>query len=87
MDEELKRYLEAVSATGFVLEHRVSKLLRSKGWQVINNRYYIDVAYKVGKADDVNIFTALIISCKKNEANTWAFFVRDFEGADPNRNL
>jgi hypothetical protein len=98
MDEELKRYIEAVSSTGFVLEHSVSKLLRSKGWQVINNRYYIDdrdkavreidiIAYKVGKAEYVNIFTALIISCKKNEANTWAFFVRNFDGVDPNRNL
>jgi hypothetical protein len=98
MDEELKRYIEAVSTTGFVLEHSVSTILRSKGWQVINNRYYIDdrdkavreidiIAYKVGKAEHVNIFTALIISCKKNEANTWTFFVRSFDGVDPNRNL
>jgi hypothetical protein len=42
------------------------------------------VAYRVRKVSDFNVFTTLIISCKKSDKNIWALLARDRDGADPN---
>lgn len=93
---DLSVFENQISKTGFVLEHEVSLLLRKAGWSVISNKYYIDdtedtvreidlVAYKVSPIQQFMVYTVLIISCKKSEANTWAFLARDLDRRDPNR--
>lgn len=89
------KFLKGIRATGFELEFLVSKSLMSKGWTVINNKYYIDdvqgssreidiLAYKVTKKDNIQIYTVLIISCKKSSENTWALLAKDKNINDPN---
>ena len=86
---------EAVAKTGFLLEHEVTIKLRSEGWSVINNRYYLDdvsetareidlIAYKAKRHAGVFYYTTLIISCKKSEENLWVFLSRDLDPDDPN---
>lgn len=86
-----------IQKTGFVLENRIAQLLKSEKWTVISNKYYVDdaedtvreidlVAYKMTKVDNIELYTTLILSCKKNEQNAWAFLSRDINLKDPNSN-
>lgn len=90
-----KKYIEGVKSTGFGLEFAVSKSLIADNWTVINNKYYIDdvqgsareidiVAYKVNVKDGIQIYTVLIISCKKSSANAWALLAKEIKNNDPN---
>ena len=84
-----------IKKTGFVLEYKLASLLQKAGWHVISNRYYVDdheesireidlLAYKISKIHDVSIYTTLIISCKKSEANNWVMLTRDIDLKAPN---
>jgi len=89
------KYAEEIRKTGFVLEYKVADLLRKAGWTVISNKYYEDdfegsvreidiLAYKVSKVQQVDVYTTLLVSCKKNESNAWALLARDINLKDPN---
>jgi len=91
------KFEKQIIKTGFVLEHNISTALRRKGWSVISNKYYIDdneetvreidlIAYKATKVQHFFVYTALVISCKKNEANVWALLSRPLDKSNPNRN-
>lgn len=84
----LEKFEKGILKTGFVLENNIAMSLKKLGWSVISNKYYEDdfedkireidlIAYKVGRAQDFDVFTCLIISCKKSESNTWALLCRD----------
>jgi hypothetical protein len=84
-----------IRKTGFVLENSIAQELKSAGWTVISNKYYVDdfeetvreidlVAYRVSKVQHFDIYTTLIISCKKSEANAWALLAREINLKDPN---
>lgn len=88
-------YADQIAKTGFVLENRIAQELRAAKWTVISNRYYVDdaeesireidlVAYQVTKVRHLDIYTTLIISCKKNESNAWALLARDTDRKNPN---
>lgn len=83
--------LKIKEATGFFLEHTIAGLLECNGWQVIHNRFYLDdanplqremdiIAYKVNEAHQVDVYTTLIISCKKSVDNHWLFLTRKSSG-------
>lgn len=93
MDQD--KFAEEIRKTGFVLEYNIATELKCKGWTVINNKYYEDdfegsvreidlLAYKVTKVQHFNVYTSLIISCKKNQSNIWALLARDINLKDPN---
>src|ERR1700755_572290 len=57
---DLKAIETNLGKSGFLLEHEVTEILRRNGWNVINNKYYLDdvqdvareidlIAYKVSK--------------------------------------
>jgi hypothetical protein len=86
-----------IGKTGYVLEHEVAQALKVKGWTVISGKYYVDdseevpremdlIAYRVARFDndEVEMYTALIISCKKSDENAWALLARDINLKDPN---
>ena len=84
-----------IAKTGFVLENRIAQLLKAAKWTVISNRYYVDdaqesvreidlVAYQTSKVQHFDVYTTLIISCKKSETNLWALLARDINLKDPN---
>ncbi|MEA3193564.1 MAG: hypothetical protein QOD26_1897 [Betaproteobacteria bacterium] len=85
-----------ISKTGFVLENTIAQELKSAGWTVISNRYYLDdvgeetpreidlIAYRVGKLSDFQVYTVLIISCKKSADFAWALLARPIDLKDPN---
>ena len=84
-----------IAKTGFVLENRVAQLLKAAKWTVISNRYYVDdaedsvreidlVAYQTSRVQHFDVYTTLIISCKKSEANVWALLAREINLKDPN---
>lgn len=90
-----QKFAEGIKKTGFVLENRIAQTLKKQGWSVISNKYYEDdfedkvreidlVAYKVGKVQHFDVYTCLIVSCKKSESNTWALLCRDINLKDPN---
>ncbi len=92
---ELSKYAAGIAKTGFKLEYDISYILASHGWTVINNKYYIDdqnntvreidlVAYKACFIQHFQLFTTLIISCKKNEEDIWALVAKDLNPNDPN---
>jgi hypothetical protein len=92
---DLKNFEKQIAKTGFPLEHKIGSLLRSSGWTVINNRYYVDdqeqsvreidlVAYKSRPVQHFRVCTTLIISCKKSDQNVWALLARRKEAFDPN---
>lgn len=97
MTLDLTTIANNIKKSGFVLEHDVTNLLKAHHWSVINNRYYVDdvqetareidlVAYKANKIEKILIYTTLIISCKKSEANAWSLLFRDHAQDDPNIN-
>jgi len=84
-----------IRKTGFVLENDVAQILRTAGWSVISNKYYVDdyeenvreidlIAYQVAKVQHLDVYTVLIISCKKSESNVWALLSRKNNLNDPN---
>ncbi len=90
-----KNYLTGIKSTGFELEFSISKSLTKEGWTVINNKYYIDdvqgsareidiLAYKVTSKNNIQIYTVLIISCKKSSVNSWALLAKNKNNNDPN---
>lgn len=96
MEIDNERLIQSIEHTGFVLEHYISECLKANGWQVINNRYYIDdlknvereidiMAYKAIVDDNhVAYYTVLIISCKKASESFWAFLTHQRPEHDPN---
>jgi len=84
-----------IQKTGFVLENRIAQLLKTAKWTVISNRYYVDdaeesireidlVAYQITKIQHLDVYTTLIISCKRSESNLWALLAREINLKDPN---
>ncbi len=89
------RFAAEIRKTGFVLENEVAQMLKTSGWTIISNKYYVDdseetvreidlVAYRVGKAQQIDVYTVLIISCKKSDSNVWALLARELNLRDPN---
>jgi hypothetical protein len=89
------RFADEIRKTGFVLENVVSQQLKSAGWTVISNKYYVDdaedtvreidlIGYKCTKVLHFDVYTTLVISCKKSESNVWALMSRDINLKDPN---
>ncbi len=89
------KYAEGIRKTGFVLEYKVANTLRKAGWTVISNKYYEDdfegsvreidlVAYKASKIQQIDVYTTLLISCKKSDSDIWALLSRDINLKDPN---
>ncbi len=94
----LEKYIEGILKTGFVLENKIAQALKKQGWSVISNKYYEDdfedkireidlIAYKVGKVQNFDVYTCLIVSCKKSESNIWALLCRDLNIKDPNQDI
>jgi len=92
---DFKLFSNEIKKTGFVLENQVAQHLKSAGWTVISNKYYVDdseetvreidlVAYRVSKIQHFDVYTVLIISCKKSDSNAWALLARDINLKDPN---
>lgn len=92
---DLEKFATEIRKTGFVLENRIASDLKQDGWTVISNKYYEDdfegsvreidlLAYKVSKVQYFDVYTTLLISCKKNESNVWALLARDINLKDPN---
>lgn len=92
--EEIK---SAIGKTGFPLEHRATEAFRRPKWGVLSSRFYVDdtdgrareldlIAYKVlaSKDKQLEIVTSVLLSCKKDEQNTWALLSRDRNAADKN---
>ena len=90
--DEIPRALEK---TGFLLEHSVSEVFRKSGWSIIGNRYYVDdvdgkaheldlVAYRVNPSAELNVVSCVLVSCKKDAENTWAFMSKERPPHDPN---
>lgn len=89
------KYAREIRKTGFVLEHKVADTLRQAGWTVISNKYYEDdfqgsvreidlLAYKISKVRQLDVYTALLISCKKSDVDIWALLARNINLKDPN---
>lgn len=88
-------FSDQIAKTGFVLENKIAQALKAAKWTVISNRYYVDdaeesvreidlIAYQATRVQHFDVYTTLIISCKKNEANAWALLARDIDLKDPN---
>lgn len=86
---------EQIRKTGFVLENEIAQTLKAAGWTVISNKYYVDdheesvreidlIAYQVSRVQHFDVYTALVISCKKSESNVWALLAREINLRDPN---
>jgi hypothetical protein len=86
-----------ISKTGYVLEHEIAQHLKTKSWSVISGKYYVDdseetpremdlIAYRVSRLDndEADLYTVLIISCKKSDENAWALLARDANLKDAN---
>lgn len=91
----LEQIPAALEKTGFILEHMVDDVFKKNGWSTIGGRYYADdvdgrareldlVAYRAEKFDDVEVVAAVLVSCKKDEALTWAFLTKQKPKNDPN---
>ncbi|MCW7503534.1 hypothetical protein [Leptospira paudalimensis] len=94
-EEDIPKILEAIYKTGFVTEYEVSNILSKHGWFTLNNRYYLDdhtgisreidiIAYKTTKIHNLLVYTALIISCKKSNEDSWVFYTKKLNKTDPN---
>jgi hypothetical protein len=90
-----KNFADQIAKTGFVLENRIAQALKAAKWTVISNRYYVDdteesvreidlIAYQVNRVQHLDVYTTLIISCKKSQECVWALLARDIDLKDPN---
>ena len=88
-------YANEIRKTGFVLEYQVADLFRESGWTVISNKYYEDdlggsvreidlLAYRVKKVQQLDVYTTLLISCKKSDSDVWALVAKEINLKDPN---
>jgi hypothetical protein len=95
---DTKLLVEAVEKTGFPLEHHTASLFKKDGWGIFSNKYYLDdtsgqpreidlIAYKATVVDDITLYSAIIVSCKKSARNVFAFLTRDQNKNDPNKDL
>jgi len=95
MPKSYMRLSEQIEKTGFVLENQVAQLLKAAKWTVISNRYYVDdteesvreidlIAYQASRIQHFDVYTVLIISCKKSDSNAWALLAREIDLKDPN---
>lgn len=91
----MQKYIDGINKTGFGLEYKTAKLLMDNSWTVISNKYYIDdvqksarevdiIAYKVAVVNKIQIYTVLIISCKKSEDKSWALISKSKDEKNPN---
>jgi hypothetical protein len=91
----MSQFESGFKKTGFLLEFEISNLLAQNGWNVINNKLYIDdqqetvreidiVAYKATKVNNFYVYTVLILSCKKSDKNSWVLFSKESNHDDPN---
>jgi hypothetical protein len=92
---DLKIFESQILKTGFVLENKVAVALKQAGWTVISNKFYVDdhegsiremdlIGYKCRRVAHINLYTVLVVSCKKSEANVWGLFTREANLSDPN---
>ena len=90
-----EKFVIGLNKTGFGLEFSISEILKNSGWTVINNKYYIDdvhetareidiIAYKSSLESGVQVYTVLVISCKKSDDKTWCLLAKDKNENDPN---
>jgi hypothetical protein len=96
--KSLQEFVTGIQKTGYPLEAKTVQLLQRRGWNVISNKYYVDndedkprevdvIAYKADTSNaDFDLYTVLIISCKKSENSSWAFLTRESNLKDPNAN-
>lgn len=94
-NNDLSRFAQGILKTGFPLEYRTALSLKRAGWSVISSKYYLDditevpreidlIAYKTTLIKGIQVYTTLIISCKKSENDTWALLSRDADHSNPN---
>ncbi|TDV30798.1 hypothetical protein [Stenotrophomonas sp. CC22-02] len=85
----------ALEKTGFILEHVVASAFKKARWTTIGSRYYADdvdgrareldlIAYRTVTNGDLEVVSAVLASCKKDEARTWAFLTEEKPRQDPN---
>ncbi|HHA2503112.1 TPA: hypothetical protein ACOENT_001328 [Stenotrophomonas maltophilia] len=85
----------ALEKTGFILEHIVADAFKKARWTTIGSRYYADdvdgrareldlIAYRTVTNKDLEVVSAVLASCKKDEARTWAFLTEEKPRQDPN---
>ena len=85
---------DEIRKTGYPLEYAVSVAFEKAGWVVISNKYYLDdvtelpreidlLAYKMTKVNNLDVYTTVIVSCKKSE-RTWALLSRTPKLDNPN---
>lgn len=95
---KLEKFEQGILKTGFVLENKISEVLKKQGWSVISGKYYEDdfdgkareidsIAYKTSKVKHFDVYTCLIVSCKKSESSVWALLTRELNHKDPNLDL
>lgn len=93
--QDLEKYINAISSTGYLLENKIAQILKNNKWQVISNKYYIDdqkdtvreidlIAYQCTSFEDFDIYTSLVISCKKSDSHAWGLISREINHKDPN---
>lgn len=91
----LQDYIDQIGKTGFILENRIAQTLKAAGWTVICGKYYVDdlqetvreidvIAYRVAKVEHLDVYTVLVISCKKSDDRAWALLAREVNLKDPN---
>lgn len=92
---KLELYIDGISKTGYLFENKIAQILKQHKWQVISNKYYIDdqqetvreidlIAYKCTSFDEFDIYTSLVISCKKSDSCVWGLLSRKINPNDPN---
>lgn len=88
-------FINGIKKTGFILENIVAGQLKMHNWTVISNKYYEDdfegsvreidlLAYKVATVQNIKVYTVILVSCKKNDANAWVLLSRKVDIKDPN---
>ena len=93
--KDFEKIEKGLLKTGFPLEFQVGRAFQRHGWSTINSKYYVDdvqgigreidvVAYKVAILQDVQVCTAILISCKRSDHDAWAFIAQDKNVKDPN---
>lgn len=94
-EQDLSKFASGIRKSGFPLEYQTALTLKRAGWSVISSKYYLDdttqtpreidlIAYKVTKLAGFQVYTTLIVSCKKSENETWALLSREADRANPN---
>ncbi|WP_272971493.1 hypothetical protein [Comamonas terrigena] len=91
----MQKYIDGISKTGYLFENDIARILKNNKWQVISNKYYIDdqqetvreidlIAYKCSTFGDFDVYTSLVISCKKSDSCIWGLLSRNINPNDPN---